>query len=108
MALVERLKNLQADHQFRQVHRIQLICGPYNCVGQEQLQFWFDELAQGSPWAGARILIKRLAASKFCLQCQREDVLATPASSPSRCPHCSGPLISPQDHGVYISNIEVD
>lgn len=101
--IFEQLSALKQEHQFERFNLIELVCGPYNCLAEEQLQFWFDEMGKGGPWQGGKIVVKRLTQPSFCPGCQREW-----GEEVDRCPDCQEQIARLQAGAVYISRIEVD
>jgi len=109
LAVVEGiLRNIETqreEHHFTRVNKIEITCGRYNCLSQENLQFCFDALAKSTPLEGARLSVKRF---KIQYQCQRCGLEFNGRKNSRHCPTCrSWEIRSKDQNGIYLSKLEV-
>jgi hydrogenase nickel incorporation protein HypA/HybF len=112
LAIVEGLIDLinreHEKHGFSHVHTIQVACGIYNCVSEENLNFNFRIATEGTYLETAKIVIRRLPERWTCSACKGEFI----RESKTRdivCPACNSSLVIPLlNSELYLDNLEVD
>jgi hydrogenase nickel insertion protein HypA len=105
--LLQHIEKLRTTNEFSQVKKIEIVCGKYNCISEEHLQFWFSISAKETNAAQAQISIRHLGDYYFCAQCHKEFPALGTEKTP--CPECGGSnLIGGMDNSIYISKLEVD
>lgn len=57
--IISHIERQKTEHNFDKVLSVELSCGPYNCISDDNIQFCFNAIA-GSSWiSGAKVAIKR-------------------------------------------------
>jgi hydrogenase nickel insertion protein HypA len=102
------IRNIEATRRrcrFEKVREIEVSCGKYNCLSEENLQFCFDAVAKSSYLEGAKLKVARREVSYRCSGCGAELSSDAPAGE---CPACKGAEITPEPNSIYIEKLEVD
>jgi len=100
--------NLQREKdRFSKVRTIEVACGRYSCLSEEQIQSCFDLAAKPSCMEGAKLKLIRSPARYRCANC-RTEFAGEPEEDP-RCPSCgSADAVSAIDQAMYIRALEVE
>ncbi|MBA3892140.1 MAG: hydrogenase maturation nickel metallochaperone HypA [Gemmatimonadales bacterium] len=86
MSLVEAASEEARRHGDVRVEALHLRIGVLAGVVREALAFSFELAAEGTPVAGARLIIEEVPVTVACPTCQAERALASPQEF--RCPVC--------------------
>lgn len=104
--IMEVLERRRRERGFRKIRGVELVCGPYNCLAEDSLQFWFDVLSSTESTRGARLHVERLRTIFRCSHCRQEwdehpEIQA--------CPDCRAVVhkIVP-DNDIFIRQLEVE
>ena len=104
--IIGNLEAKKVTHNFTKVCEVEIICGKYNCLSQESLQFCFDAMAKEPYIKGARLKIKRVEAGFECAECDAE--FPEPGKS-GACPECgSDSVVDMRGSKMYIKRLEVE
>ncbi|MCX6354903.1 MAG: hydrogenase maturation nickel metallochaperone HypA [Candidatus Aureabacteria bacterium] len=94
-------------HRFSRVKLIEIICGKYNCLSEDNLQFCFDAATESSSLKGARLKIVRRGEDYRCAACNAE--FGAESESLPTCPACRSTDVIPRmDYAVYVRSLEVE
>jgi len=94
-------------HRFSRVKLIEIVCGKFNCLSEDNLQFCFDAVTESSSLKGVRLKIVRRGEDYRCAACNAEFGAET--APPSACPACRSTDVIPRmDHAVYVRSLEVE
>lgn len=92
---------------FTKLMGVEVICGPYNCLSEENIQFCFDASAELPYMKGAKITVKKISDNHFCLNCFSGYV--DESLQDSACPSCrSFDVVRVAQNTVFVSRLEVD
>ena len=58
--LIELVEKEKEKHHFSRVLEVQIVCGIYNCVSEENLEFCLKTVAKGTYLETAKITVNRL------------------------------------------------
>ena len=107
MSIVETVTESLAAYPGATVKEVRLRVGALAAVEEESLQFCFGMATEGSPVAGARLVVNRLPVILHCAPCGKDVELAGVQSF--RCPEC-GVQASDLRQGreLEIEAIEID
>jgi hydrogenase nickel incorporation protein HypA/HybF len=101
--IVKQIESQKKKHSFSRVNSVHLVCGKYNCLSEETLQFCFDAVTRLSYMEGARLKVTRTAGRCRCDACGAE------ARGEQPCPSCGSHEIIPiVDDEIYIRALEVE
>lgn len=105
--VIKTVEARREKHGFSRVRRVDLVCGKYSCLAEENLTFCFDAVTGGTFLEGARLTVTRLPGRFSCAGCGAE--FGADDNRGEVCPSCGSRDVFPEiDQGVYISKIEVD
>lgn len=85
-SLVELAAEAAEHSGIKRVQALYVKLGVLSGVVKEALEFSFDVVIEGTPLAGARLVIEEVPVKVFCPDCQEARVLPEPF--PMRCPVC--------------------
>jgi hydrogenase nickel incorporation protein HypA/HybF len=107
MSIVETVTESLADYPGATVKEVRLRVGALAAVEEESLQFCFGVATEGSPVAGARLLVNRLPVILHCTPCGKDVELA--GVQTFRCPVCGTQASGiRQGRELEIESIEID
>lgn len=104
LKIIDREKE---KHHFKKVLRIEITCGQYNCISEDNLNFCLETVTKSTYLEGAKFKIHRLPEGYRCLDCntafEKENGVALV------CPGChSGNTINVPNNEMYLSKLEVE
>jgi hydrogenase nickel incorporation protein HypA/HybF len=107
LSLTQNLLDLALKHaaEKRIVH-VNLLIGEFSDEREEAIQFYWDDLAKGTPAEGAELHFQRVDAEMKCLEC---ETVFHPAEEAALCPNCGSrrlKLLSGDD--VKLESIDVE
>lgn len=106
--VLDIIEKEQQKHKFKKVLMIEVVCGQYNCLCEETMNFCFETAAKSTCAEGASFKVKRLPEVLKCLSCGREFEGDTPEEE-SACPFCgSETTMAISNHDMYLSRLEVE
>jgi hydrogenase nickel incorporation protein HypA/HybF len=107
LSLTQNLLDLALKHaESKKILSVNLLMGQFSDEREESIQFYWDELANGTPAQGARLHFEHVDAEMKCLQCA---TVFHPEDETSLCPSCQShrlQLISGDD--VRLQSIDVE
>ena len=99
---LETARQEGADH----IQAINLVVGELTSIVEESIQLHFDALSQNTIADGARLNIRREAATMTCLACGHHFEIN--AVFPELCPHCDSLRLNISSGlNFYVESIEV-
>jgi len=105
--IIDNMLDKKSKHKFLKVNTVEIICGKYNCVSEENLQFCFDVVTKSTGLAGAKLKVSRLDDKYKCINCGNEFKVQNDNSI--FCVLCkSTEVIGYFDNGIYIYKMEVE
>ena len=105
--IIRSVEEQKKKHGFLKLSAVEVVCGKYNCIAEDNLQFCFDIATQSSWMKGARLKVRRLPGKSVCARCSFEFDL--PRRGKRQCPKCSSEEIADIiDNTVYVENLEVE
>jgi len=106
--LIDLVEKEKEKHRFSRVLEIQIVCGIYNCVSQENLEFCLKTVAKGTYLETAIIKVIRLPERWSCKLCHHEFSKNVKEDDP-RCPKCGSPGVVPLlNSEMYLNKLEVE
>jgi hydrogenase nickel incorporation protein HypA/HybF len=88
------------------VRRVNLVLGEFSDESEDSIQFYWDELAAGTPAQGAELHFERVPAELECVDCGSKF---TSAEVSSECPFCLSPRIRiTSDDDIRLESIDVE
>jgi len=107
MSIVETVTESLAEYPGAAVKEVRLRVGALAAVEEESLQFCFGMATEGTPVAGARLVVTRLPVVLHCTPCGKDVELAGVQSF--RCPDCGAQAEGVlQGRELEIEAIEID
>ena len=104
--LVSNIERQKKKYRFEKVLSIDIMCGKYNCLSEETIQFCYDLVTENSYMHGAHVKLLRLTKDCVCMQCRHQFNVA---ERDAQCPLCdSHELMHKNDNGIYIDKMEVE
>jgi len=106
--LIELVEKEKEKHHFSRVLEVQIVCGIYNCVSEENLEFCLKTVAKGTYLETAKITVNRLPERFSCQSCAHEFPQEVKEGEPC-CPKCGSlgvlPLLNSE---IYLDKLEVE
>jgi len=92
--------------RFKKVLTIEIGCGPYNCVSEESLQFYFDMAVRSTYLHGARLVVRRHLQQFHCRVCGT----SFKGEIDPVCPVCkrSEDVDMSMDNSIRVTDLEVE
>lgn len=87
--LLELALQAASEKGIRVVTAVHVRLGALSGVARDVLEFAFDVVVEGTPLAGAKLVIEEVPVKVFCQHCGEERPLAEPFRM--RCPACARP-----------------
>ena len=87
--ILDMVRREMEKYSLGSLERISIRCGQLSCISAASLKFNLEAMTEGSPLAGAAIIINKIPVELLCSSCQKNF------SAPDRdhlfvpCPHCS-------------------
>jgi len=107
LSLTENLLDVTLENAgTRKIIHVNLLIGEFSHEREESIQFYWDDLAKGTPAENAQLLFKRVNAEMKCLAC---ETVFHPDDEASFCPNCQShrlKLLSGDD--VKLESIDVE
>ncbi|MBF0479158.1 MAG: hydrogenase maturation nickel metallochaperone HypA [Candidatus Omnitrophica bacterium] len=104
--IVQQVKELKLFHRFNRVREIEIICGPYNSVSADNLEFVLSHLSDQC-LNQAKVSVRRVISKYFCSQCALE--FDDHDSIEGLCPIChSCRSVVEARRAPYIHKLEVE
>jgi hydrogenase nickel incorporation protein HypA/HybF len=107
LSLTENLLDVALKNSAeRKIVHVNLLIGEFSDEREEAIQFYWDDLAKGTPAENAKLLFKRVDAEMKCLECETEF---HPDDEAAFCPNCGSyrlTLLSGDD--VRLESIDVE
>ncbi|MBU1863582.1 MAG: hydrogenase maturation nickel metallochaperone HypA [Candidatus Omnitrophica bacterium] len=104
IASVEKQKK---EHAFYSVISIAIMCGKYNCVSEENLNFCWHVATQGTYLETAKLHVHRLPERYRCSKCNKEFSLKQ--KEDFICPTCLSRDVMPLlNSELYLNQLEVE
>lgn len=106
-SIVEAVTETAAAYPGARVHVVRLRVGALSAVVEDSLQFCWGIAAEGTPLAGARLLVRTIPVVVHCAACDKDAEIAGVQSF--RCPVCGQPTADlRQGRELEIESIEID
>ena len=70
--LVSNIEHQKKKYNFDKVLSVDIMCGKYNCLSEETIQFCYDLVTENSYMHGAHIKLLRLTKDCVCMHCRNE------------------------------------
>ena len=83
--LLTMLTQEQGKHGFKKIYRLELDLSPLAGIDQQALQFAFESISRDTLLEGATLVLRKQAATAFCLHCAQEISILQEGQS---CPLC--------------------
>jgi len=107
LSLTENLLDVTLENAgTRKIIHVNLLIGEFSHEREESIQFYWDDLAKGTPAENAQLLFKRVNAEMKCLAC---ETVFHPDDEAAFCPNCQShrlKLLSGDD--VKLESIDVE
>jgi len=107
LSLTENLLDVTLENAgTRKIIHVNLLIGEFSHEREESIQFYWDDLAKGTPAENAQLLFKRVNAEMKCLAC---ETVFHPEDEAAFCPNCQShrlKLLSGDD--VKLESIDVE
>jgi len=90
----------------RQIKQVNLLVGEFSDEREETIQFYWDEIAKGTPAEGAQLHFQHVRVEMKCLAC---EMVFHPDDETTKCPNCGSlqlRLLSGDD--VRLDSIDVE
>lgn len=105
--IVDAVTESVAAYPGAQVKEVRIKVGSLASVIEDSLQFCWDLTIEGTPLAGAKLIVNVLPVIVHCAKCGRDGELESLQSF--RCPHCGEPASDlRQGRELEIDSIEID
>ena len=105
--IIKSVELQKKKHALSKVTLVEIVCGKYNFLAEESLQFYFDVAERPSYMEGARLKVTRCAEKYRCADCNAE--LGGKEDTHAGCPRCGSMKTSNViDTSIYIARLEVD
>lgn len=107
ISLTKNLLDVALKHAGeRRIMRVNLLIGEFSDEREEAIQFYWDDLAKGTPAEGAELRFQREEAQMKCLDC---ETVYHPEDEAAFCPHCGSHRLKllRGDH-VKLDSIDVE
>lgn len=106
-SIVDAVTETAAAYPGAQVRAVRLRVGALAAVVEDSLQFCWGVTTEGTPLAGAALIVRSLPVVIHCDACGAEAEL--PGVQSFRCPRCGGPTADlRQGRELEIESIEID
>jgi hydrogenase nickel incorporation protein HypA/HybF len=107
LSLTQNLLDLALKHAAeKRIVRVNLLIGEFSDEREEAIQFYWDDLAKGTPAEDAQLHFQRVDAEMKCLEC---ETVFHPDEEAAFCPNCGShrqKLLSGDD--VKLDSIDVE
>ncbi|HEY8414341.1 MAG TPA: hydrogenase maturation nickel metallochaperone HypA [Thermaerobacter sp.] len=90
-SLLELALQVSREQGMGRVKAIHVRLGVLSGVVPDALEFAFGAVSEGTPLAGAALVIEEVPVKVFCAPCGEEHMLRQPF--PMRCPACGRPVV---------------
>lgn len=105
--IVDAVTESVAAYPGARVKEVRIKVGSLASVIEDSLQFCWDLTVEGTPLAGAKLIVNVLPVVVHCAKCGRDGELESLQSF--RCPHCGEPASDlRQGRELEIDSIEID
>lgn len=105
--IIRIIDDQQKVSSFFKVNSIELVCGKYNCLSEENIQFCYNALAESSCLKGASVQVVRVTQPLYCRDCSHE--FSDRDLSREACPLCdSHDIVQLKENAIFVSKLEVD
>ena len=105
--IIKTVEEQKKIHHFIKVNQIDIVCGNYNCLSEENLQFCFDALSRSTFMEGAHLNITRRKEQFNCKDCS--TIFESDNDQTTLCTSCHSENIFPVlTNTIYIETMEVD
>ena len=105
--IVDAVTESVAAYPGARVKEVRIKVGSLASVIEDSLQFCWDLTIEGTPLAGAKLVVNVLPVIVHCAKCGRDGELESLQSF--RCPHCGEPASDlRQGRELEIDSIEID
>lgn len=105
--IVDAVTESVAAYPGARVKEVRIKVGSLASVIEDSLQFCWDLTIEGTPLAGAKLVVNVLPVIVHCAQCGRDGELESLQSF--RCPHCGEPASDlRQGRELEIDSIEIE
>lgn len=106
-SIVDAVTESVAAYPGARVQEVRIKVGSLASVIEDSLQFCWDLTIEGTPLAGAKLVVNVLPVIVHCAKCGRDGELQSLQSF--RCPHCDEPASDlRQGRELEIDSIEID
>lgn len=99
------LKNIEKQrkiHGFKKLDSVEILCGKFNCLSEENLQFCFDAAVKSTDLEGAHLKVRRISDGFCCLNC------GTESPEQGECRICGlSKMAAADSNTIYIRAMEV-